>query len=373
MILLEKLTQPGPFSLSAVLLSAMISSLLLLPMDSHAQSNSGENYSIHEGELNGAPYKVAVPENWQDGNLFFHLHGWRPADAPHEANLNPENPFYRELLEMGWAVARTAYYENGVDNEAHIRAITELRGWIDSELGTVGRVILEGESTAGSLVLRIAEIEPGLADGVIAKGAFVNIHDEDADSYLEGTPKIPAILMSNLTELDEPVAYTAISEDADVRPALRPLLRPGHVNVNWVERLDAFNDLNNWISSGTVSLISEGTRSVPVRETNTTVDDGELINRVEETDPYFGNAILGFHPVELGDIGIFPGDYFILETGDASFEIFYGDSYGDVAEGEWVAFPTADDRILVARNFENAVETAGFSRGDRVVIRWIGE
>ncbi len=333
-----------------------------------AQSADEAAYTLHEGELNGAPYKVAVPDSWPDGNVFFHVHGWRPADAPHEADLDMDNLFYRELIDTGWAIARTAFYENGVDNEAHMRALIELSGWINDEVGPIGRVLMEGESTAGSLLLRIAEISPDLADGVIAKGAFVNLHDETADSYLEGVPKIPAILMSNLTELDEPIAYAAVSEDSDFQPALRPLLRPGHVNVNSVERLNAFVELNRWIDTGQITYISDGTRTVPERETGTAVEEEMLVNEVTKTDPYFGNAILGFHPNELDDFGIYPGDFFILEINGDQYELFYGDSYGDVPEGEWVAFPTADDHILVAINYGNAVQAAGLYSGDRVAI-----
>lgn len=348
-----------------LLLSA---ALLFSPNQSAAQSANEATYTLHEGELNGAPYKVAVPDNWPDGNVFFHVHGWRPADAPHEADLDMESVFYRELIDMGWAVARTAFYENGVDNDAHMQALSELSEWINDEIGTTGRIVMEGESTAGSLVLRIAEIAPDLADGVIAKGAFVNLHDETADSYLEGTPKIPSVLMSNLTELDEPVAYAAVSEDADYQPALRPLLRPGHVNVNSLERLNAFLDLNRWLDTGQVTRISEGTRTVPERNTGTTLEREMLVNEITSTDRFFGNAKLGFHPSELDEFGIYPGDFFILEINGQEYELFYGESYGDVPEGEWVAFPTADDHILVAINYGNAVQAAGIAIGDRVAI-----
>lgn len=332
-----------------------------------AQSSSAA-FTLHEGELDGAPYKVAVPDDWTDGSVFFHVHGWRPAGAPHEADFDPENPFYNELLNSGWAIARTAFYENGVDNEAHIRALWDLRRWIDENLGTTEKIIMEGESTAGSLVLRVAEDEPDLADGVIAKGAFIDLMDENADSYLKATPHIPAILMSNLTELDGPVAYAAASENAVVPPALRPLLRPGHVNVNWLERLDAFKSLNNWLDSGEISPVSDGTRMVPERDTGTIAENDMIVNNVTKTDPYFGNAILGFHPAELEELGIYRGEYFVLEIDGQQRDVFYGDSYGDVPPGEWVAFPTADDQILLARNHESAIKTAGLQAGDEVKI-----
>ena len=343
--------------------------LLLISLNNPAFGQNGTlEYTLHEGELEGAPFKAAVPDGWESGNVFFHVHGWRPADAPHEADLDLEDPFYQELINNDWAIARTAFYENGVDNEAHIRALWDLREWIDTEISGLNRVLMEGESTAGSLVLRIAELEPNLADGVIAKGAFVDLEDETADSFLRGAPQIPAILMSNLTELDGPISYAAVAEDAEVAPALRPLRRPGHVNVNWVEKLAAFEAVNNWIDSGEINQISDGTRTVPDRETGTTIDGEMLVNRVTEIDPYFGNATLGYHPQELEDFGIYRGDYFVIEVAGQQRDVFYGDSYGDVPEGEWVAFPTADDQILIARNHQSAIQTAGLDIGDEIKV-----
>lgn len=346
--------------------------ILLLPFlyvseNASAQSESS-SYALYEGGLNGAPYKVVVPDGWSNGKVFFHVHGWRPPGAPHEADLNLNNPFYKELLEMGWVIARTAFYENGVNNEAHTRALRILSVWIDNNIGTVQQVVMEGESTAGSLLLRIAELDPNLADGVIAKGAFVDLDDESADSYLRGTPKIPAILMSNLTELDGPVAYAAVSEHADVPPALRPLRRPGHVNVNWVERLDAFKSLIEWIETGEMTPVTDGTRVVPERETGTTYENDKIVNRVTGIDPYFGNAKLGFHPNELREFGIVQGEIFIIEMDGQQRNVFYGNSYGDVEVGEWVAFPTADDHVLLVRNHESAVNTAGLSLDDQIKI-----
>ena len=343
--------------------------LLLISLNNPALGQNGTlEYTLHEGELEGAPFKVAVPAGWESGNVFFHVHGWRPADAPHEADLDLEDPFYQELINNDWAIARTAFYENGVDNEAHIRALWDLREWIDTEVSGLNHVLMEGESTAGSLVLRIAELEPNLANGVIAKGAFVDLEDETADSFLRGAPQIPAILMSNLTELDGPISYAAVAEDAEAAPALRPLRRPGHVNVNWVEKLAAFEAMNNWIDSGEINQIADGTRTVPDRETGTTIDGEMLVNRVTDIDPYFGNATLGYHPQELEDFGIFRGDYFVIEIAGQQRDVFYGDSYGDVPEGERVAFPTADDQILIARNHQSAIQTARLDIGDEIKI-----
>ena len=330
--------------------------------------NAQQNNSLLSGELNGSPYTIALPSDWNSGNLFFHVHGWRPSDAPHEADLDVDDPFYRYLLQNGWAIARTAFRENGVDHEAHTHAIAELKAWIHTEISPVQRVVLEGESTAATLVLRIAERNPELADGVIAKGAFINLQDSDADSYLHATPSIPAILMSNLTELDGPISYAAASEGAPVRPALRPLLHPGHVNVNWMERRDAFISVSEWMHGDRPEMITNGTRTLPARETGTLRKGAGIRNRVIRINPFFGNAYLGYHPDELTEWGLQQGDYFLIETHGELRRVYFGESYGDVPLGDWVAFPTASDTILLARNHQSAAESAALSLGDDITL-----
>ncbi len=330
---------------------------------SHAKS-----HEIIHGVIDGAPFKVVIPEGWNGGNLFFHVHGWRPEDAPHQADLNVDDPFYQEILSSGWAIGRTAFIENGVDHDAHTRDLYNLKAWVHENLGPVERLIMEGESTAGTLMLRIAEQNPDLADGVIAKGAFISFDDETHDSYLEATPSIPAILMSNLTELEGPLAYTTKAQHAETVPALRPLLRVGHVNVNWKERRDAFNAMNNWLDTGKTDYLAEGTRTLPPRETNTEKSERSITNRVIDINTFYGNAFLNFHPNEFAEFGIQTGDDFLVKAHGNYWKVHYGQSYGDVSLGEWVAFPTASDTIMLVRYHESATETAGLSIGDAVTV-----
>jgi S-adenosylmethionine hydrolase len=60
---------------------------------------------------------------------------------------------------------------------------------------------------------------------------------------------------------------------------------------------------------------------------------------------------------------------FDLTAGGKKFRVLYGTDFGDVARGEWVAFPRAEGVIVVARNFENAAATAGVKAGDPLVVR----
>ena len=325
--------------------------------------------TLHQGALSGAPYVVAEPENWSDGKVFFHVHGWRPDWAPHEADLNLADPLYKALLDDGWLIGRTAFLENGVDHDAHTIALRELKAWIGTELGPVQMLVLEGESTAGSLVLRIAEQDADLADGVIALGAFINLKDPSADSFLTAKPLLPSILMSNTSEIIEALKYAAIAEAADYPPSLRPLLRPGHVNVNWVERLEAIRAIETWIAGGPAIGFRDGTRTVPARDTGTEEIGGYLVNHVSSINPYYGNAFLGFHPDELMEAGLSIGAPFEIEAGGKTWSVVFGNSYGDVPEGEWVAFPSADELIMLVRNHGNGAKTANLKVGDSIRIK----
>ncbi len=344
--------------------SFLLLTIVFLPI----QTLKAQSHILHEGDIGGAPFKVVIPENRVNGNVFFHVHGWRPDDAPHEADLDLTDPFYQHILADGWIIGRTAFLKNGVNHDAHTQALYELKAWINKNIGTIEKLIMEGESTAGTLMLRIAEQNPDLADGVIAKGAFINFDDKTHDSFLTADAKIPAILMSNLTELEGPLSYITKAQGAESVPALRPLLRVGHVNVNWMERLEALRAMENWLKNGVIEPITDGTRQVPVRDTGTIFTGNSISNKVKGINPFFGNAFLGFHPDELDKVGIKPGDDFIIEAHGRNWKVFYGQSYGDVPLGDWVAFPAANDTILLARNHRNAIATAELETGDRVTI-----
>ncbi|MEM7673221.1 MAG: SAM hydroxide adenosyltransferase [Verrucomicrobiota bacterium] len=326
-------------------------------------------YTIHEGDIDGAPFKFAIPENWAGNQAFFHVHGWRPSDAPHEADLNPEDPLYAALLSEGWAIGRTAFLENGVDHPAHTHALKNLKTWLIENHGPLKTLILEGESTAATLVLRIAEKNPELADGVIAIGPFIDMSNPEEDDYLTGQPMLPSILMSNTSEIIPALEYAAKAIDAEVPAALWPLLRPGHVNVNWVERLTAVRAMESALKNNTQLSFNDGTQPMPHRLTNTQQVDNTLISAVESINPYYGNAFLAFHPDEFSAFGIPQGSYFEFEAHGNTWKVLYGTSYGDVPDGEWVAFPHANERILIVRNHASAIKTAGLNPGDRVTIR----
>src|SRR5204862_66171 len=70
------------------------------------------------GEIHGAPYRIRVPETW-NGTLLIFAHGYRDkADHPGEidnrnADVAPSAALEAPLLAQGFALAGTAYKDNG--------------------------------------------------------------------------------------------------------------------------------------------------------------------------------------------------------------------------------------------------------------------
>src|SRR5215203_6689326 len=83
------------------------------------------------GEINGAPYRIAIPANW-NGTLLVYGHGYRDkADHPGEIDnrnpdLAPNAALATALLAQGYALAGSAYRDNGWEIEGGIHDTKDL-------------------------------------------------------------------------------------------------------------------------------------------------------------------------------------------------------------------------------------------------------
>jgi len=60
--------------------------------------------------------------------------------------------------------------------------------------------------------------------------------------------------------------------------------------------------------------------------------------------------------------------YFRLHAGGSDYRTLYGRTYSDVRTGEWIAFPDADGRTVLSRDFADAAKTAGLKVGTAVSL-----
>jgi len=132
-----------------------------------------------DGVLNGAPYRVRVPINW-NGTLLLYAHGYHkrarnpgetesraPADAPGplESPLLPD--MEPVLLSRGFALAGSSFRANGWDVREGIEDTLALREFFIQQVGRPKRIILWGLSLGAMIVARSIEETPRAYDAAI--------------------------------------------------------------------------------------------------------------------------------------------------------------------------------------------------------------
>ncbi|MEI6466746.1 MAG: SAM hydroxide adenosyltransferase [Verrucomicrobiota bacterium] len=342
--------------------------------------------TLSTGEIDGAKFALAVPENWNHRVLII-AHGLRPLDRPLVADLYPDQPANKALLSEGWLIAKTSYRRNGLIVADAIADIDALRGHITANYGVPERVLLEGESMGGLIVTLLAERpgeKPPPYAGVVAIGAALNAQEPGSiNTYPNQRPLIPLIFLTNQSELDGPLAYVnaPIVDPDHPRPVLWRVSRDGHVNVNQPERLAALRALNAWLDHGPKALPNPSDAPKPFDATlppekspsqvSPDADGRGFHARVVEVSAVYGNVFLNVQPTDLETAGIAKMTRFLLTVGDQTFRVLYGRDFSSVKRSDWVLFPNADGYCWLARNFADAAAAAKLGAGDSVWIRRI--
>ncbi len=130
------------------------------------------------GEINGAPYRIVVPAVW-NGTLLVYGHGYRDkADHPGEVdnrtadiapggNAAQQQAFANLLLAQGFALAGSAYKDNGWAVE---EGVQDLKNVVTHFRGTVGqpdRTILWAFSMGTVIAFKSMERFGGIYDGAL--------------------------------------------------------------------------------------------------------------------------------------------------------------------------------------------------------------
>src|SRR6185436_2829370 len=129
--------------LLVVLFVGLLLSLTLLYRSPKAKAASLDL----SGELNGAPYRIRMPEVW-NGTLLIFAHGYRDkADHPGEidnrnADVAPNPALEEPLLAQGFALAGSAYKDNGWAVGDAIQDTKNLAVFFRENVGQPQRTIL---------------------------------------------------------------------------------------------------------------------------------------------------------------------------------------------------------------------------------------
>jgi pimeloyl-ACP methyl ester carboxylesterase len=322
---------------------------------------------ITSGTLSGSIYSIAKPDNWNK-NLLIFAHGYRPAELPLSASIDPQQPMYSSLLASGWMVATTSYRRNGIIISDAIDDLEILRKHIVKLHGSPARILLMGDSMGGAIGTIMAESFADDYDGVLAVGAALRAGNADPGQSLNHNPLIPLIFLSNQDEVEGPAEYVQLASDSAIAPAVWTVARDGHVNVNDSEREAALVALLAFVENGDIERDKDGTIAMQFEGTAAQISDQGAQGEITDVTNAFGNFFSNYVANDLKRLGIERDSYFHLAAGEHELRVFWGATYGDVKEGEWVAFISPQGNLMFARNMQNACKTINCKENDQLML-----
>src|SRR5687768_1211387 len=125
------------------------------------------------GEIDGAPYRIVVPQNW-NGTLLVFAHGYRDkADHPGEvdnrnADLAPSAALVPPLLAQGYALAGSARKDNGWSIEEGIQDMKNLTVFFKANVAKPDHTVLWAVSLGSIISFKSMEQFGGIYDGALS-------------------------------------------------------------------------------------------------------------------------------------------------------------------------------------------------------------
>lgn len=119
---------------------------------------------IETGEINGAKFRIDVPDNW-NGGLIMYCHGYSAAPASYDTKPNPA---MAGLVGQGFAVAMSGYSAGGWAIEEAVQDTQALRRYFARKYGAPKETYVTGHSMGGFLTMMLLENFPNDYDGGLA-------------------------------------------------------------------------------------------------------------------------------------------------------------------------------------------------------------
>src|SRR5215217_5105230 len=154
-----------------ILIALTVALLISLSLIDHAPASKAAPLDL-SGEIHGAPYRIRVPETW-NGTLLIFAHGYRDkADHPGEidnrnADVAPSAALEAPLLAQGFALAGSAYKDNGWAIEDAIQDIKNLAVFFRENVAQPERTIIVAASLGTFVGYKSMEQFNGIYDGAL--------------------------------------------------------------------------------------------------------------------------------------------------------------------------------------------------------------
>ncbi len=108
------------------------------------------------GDINGAKFRIDVPENW-NGGLVMYCHGYSPTPVSYD---NPTlAPALAVFLDQGYALAQSGYAAGGWAIQEAVTDIENLRRHFLKTYGPVKETYVTGHSMGGFLTMLLMETD----------------------------------------------------------------------------------------------------------------------------------------------------------------------------------------------------------------------
>jgi pimeloyl-ACP methyl ester carboxylesterase len=120
---------------------------------------------VEVGEINGAKFKIEIPEKW-NGGLVMYCHGYSPTPAAY-TDAKP-NPVLSVFLDAGYALAQSGYAAGGWAIEEAVQDTEALRRYFVKKYGAAKETWVTGHSMGGFLTMTLVESFPTAYDGGLA-------------------------------------------------------------------------------------------------------------------------------------------------------------------------------------------------------------
>jgi pimeloyl-ACP methyl ester carboxylesterase len=120
---------------------------------------------VETGEINGAQYRITVPETW-NGGLIMYCHGY--SAAPGRFENFKSNPVLDAFLGQNFAVAMSGYAAGGWAIEEAVQDTQALRRYFVKKYGAPKETYVTGHSMGGFLTMMLMERFPNDYDGGLA-------------------------------------------------------------------------------------------------------------------------------------------------------------------------------------------------------------